>query len=79
MLSLEFHGWQISIIRGLRNTSDFQAEMNYQTWLKKINPNLNIVNLFASPELIHVSSTAVLDMIETYGINHPLVKESLIF
>lgn len=73
------HDYPITMVRGLRNTSDFQAEMNYQTWLKKINPNLNIVNLFASPELIHVSSTAVLDMIETYGIDHPLVKESLIY
>ena len=73
------HDYPITMVRGLRNTSDFQAEMNYQTWLKKINPNLNIVNLFASPELIHVSSTAILDMIETYGIDHHLVKESLVY
>ena len=71
------HNYPITLIRGLRNTSDFQAEMNYQTFLKEINPDINVVNIFSSPEYIHISSTAIRELIKVYGIDSNLVKKYL--
>lgn len=72
------HDYPISLIRGLRNTSDFQAEMNYQTFLKEINPDINTINIFASPEYLHISSTSVRELIKVYGIDSELVKKYLV-
>jgi len=72
------HDYPITLIRGLRNTSDFQAEMNYQTFLKEINPDINTINIFASPEYLHISSTSVRELIKVYGIESELVKKYLV-
>jgi pantetheine-phosphate adenylyltransferase len=72
------HDYPMSLIRGLRNNSDFQAEMNYQTFLREINPNITTINIFSSPEFLHISSSSIRELIKIYGIESDLVKKYII-
>ena len=55
------------IIRGLRNTTDFEYESIIAEANKKLNPNVETVFFLSSPELRCVSSTVVRDIIKNNG------------
>jgi len=54
------------ILRGLRNTTDFQFEKSIAQMNRQISPNIETVFLVTPPELGHVSSTIVRELIK-YG------------
>jgi len=56
------------IIRGLRNTTDFEYENSIAQINKNIYPDLETVLFITSPELAYISSTIVRD-IHRYGQN----------
>jgi pantetheine-phosphate adenylyltransferase len=56
------------LLRGLRNTTDFEYENSIAQINKNIYPNLETVLFITSPELAYISSTIVRD-IHRYGQN----------
>lgn len=55
------------IVRGLRNTSDFDFERNISGLNQKLNNNIETVFLIASPEYSFISSTIVREIIKHGG------------
>ena len=53
---IQSKNYPITLIRGLRNTSDFSAEQNYSKWLTEIDSSTRIVNIFCDKEFEHISS-----------------------
>ena len=65
------------ILRGLRNSSDF----NYEQSIAQTNSSLSKIEsvfLISSPQLAHISSTIVRDIIKNEGDYKSLVPESVI-
>ena len=65
------------ILRGLRNSSDF----NYEQSIAQTNSSLSSIEsvfLISSPQLTHISSTIVRDIIRNGGDYKRLVPESVI-
>ena len=65
------------ILRGLRNSSDF----NYEQSIAQTNSSLSEIEsvfLISSPQLAHISSTIVRDIIKNEGDYKSLVPESVI-
>ena len=65
------------ILRGLRNSSDF----NYEQSIAQTNSSLSSIEsvfLISSPQLAHISSTIVRDIIKNEGDYKSLVPESVI-
>jgi len=57
---LKTKNYPITVIRGLRNTTDMQAELNQYRWLQELtNNNINVVSIFCDKEYEHISSTAI--------------------
>jgi len=54
------------LIRGLRNTTDFEYEDSISQVNRYINDNLETVFLITSPELAHISSTIIRE-VHKYG------------
>lgn len=73
----EEQGYNVVIIRGLRNGHDFDYEYNQIRHMWDQHPNLNIMCLFADPAYMHVSSSAyrALEKVEKGSGYHLLAKE----
>lgn len=50
-------GYETTLIRGLRNASDFYYEINLERCLKDENRNIKFVSIFCDAEFEHVSSS----------------------
>ena len=50
---------QITLIRGLRNTTDLQQELTQYRYMQSMDPNISVVSIFCDAELAHVSSTGI--------------------
>lgn len=53
------YGWDITLIRGLRNAADLGYEQNLITFLKRMMPEMKVVFLICDPEYQHISSSAL--------------------
>ena len=65
------------ILRGLRNSSDF----NYEQSIAQTNSSLSLIEsvfLISSPQLAHISSTIVRDIIRNEGDYKSLVPKSVV-
>jgi pantetheine-phosphate adenylyltransferase len=53
-------GYPVTIIRGLRNSTDLQYELNQYRYLQDLTNNqINIISIFCDREFEHISSTAI--------------------
>lgn len=52
-----------TLVRGVRDNEDLIAEARMGCYLRDLLPSINIVYLFPSPEVVHVSSSAVRELI----------------
>lgn len=52
-------GEEIVVIRGLRNSTDFQYEQNQYRYIQELMPNIRIVNIFCDKEFEHISSSGI--------------------
>jgi pantetheine-phosphate adenylyltransferase len=48
-----------TLIRGLRNTTDLQAELVQLRWLQELKPDIKVVNIVCDLQFEHVSSSAI--------------------
>ncbi|MFO0323045.1 MAG: adenylyltransferase/cytidyltransferase family protein [Bacteroidota bacterium] len=51
--------YEIIIIRGLRNSTDFQYEQNQYRYLQELKPGIKVVNIFCDKEFEHISSSGI--------------------
>jgi len=51
--------FEVTVIRGIRNSTDLQYEMNQYRWLTEMKPDLRMVSIFCDKEYEHISSSAL--------------------
>ncbi|MCC6371715.1 MAG: adenylyltransferase/cytidyltransferase family protein [Bacteroidia bacterium] len=52
-------GQDVVVIRGLRNSTDFQYEQNQYRYIQELMPGIKIVNIFCDKEFEHISSSGI--------------------
>lgn len=52
-------GYETVIVRGLRNSTDFQYEQNQYRYIQELKPQVRIVNVFCDKEFEHISSSGI--------------------
>jgi pantetheine-phosphate adenylyltransferase len=50
---------EVVVIRGLRNSTDFQYEQNQYRYIQELMPDIRIVNIFCDKEFEHISSSGI--------------------
>ena len=63
------------IIRGIRNTIDFQYEKDIAQTNAQLNPTITTIFFATTPELAHISSSMVRDIFMHRGNYHPFVPK----
>ncbi len=49
----------VTVIRGLRNSTDFQYEQNQYRYIQELMPSIKIINIFCDKEFEHISSSGI--------------------
>jgi pantetheine-phosphate adenylyltransferase len=52
-------GHDVVVIRGLRNSTDFDYEQNQYRYIQELMPEINIVSIFCDKEFEHISSSGI--------------------
>jgi pantetheine-phosphate adenylyltransferase len=52
-------GHDVVVIRGLRNSTDFQYEQNQYRYIQELMPDVKIINIFCDKEFEHISSSGI--------------------
>lgn len=52
-------GYDVTLIRGLRNATDLQYELTQYRFFQDLKPNIKVVSLFCDKEYEHISSSAI--------------------
>jgi len=50
---------EVIVIRGLRNSTDFNYEQNQYRYIQELMPEINIVSIFCDKEFEHISSSGI--------------------
>ncbi len=51
--------YDVVVIRGLRNSTDFQYEQNQYRYIQELKPGIKIVSIFCDKEFEHISSSGI--------------------
>lgn len=57
-------GYDVTLIRGLRNSTDLQYEMCQFQYLQELKPDIKIVNIFCDKQFEHISSSAIRNLMK---------------
>jgi len=72
----ELAGYEnITLIRGLRNSTDLQYEMTQYRYFQDLMPTIQVVSIFCDKEFEHISSSGI-KLLSNYGGEH--VKQYLL-
>ena len=52
-------GYEVTVVRGLRNSTDFQYEQNQYRYIQELKPDIKIINIFCDKEFEHISSSGI--------------------
>jgi len=52
-------GQDVVVVRGLRNSTDFQYEQNQYRYIQELMPEIKIINIFCDKEFEHISSSGI--------------------
>jgi pantetheine-phosphate adenylyltransferase len=52
-------GYDVIVVRGLRNSTDFQYEQNQYRYIQELMPGIKIINIFCDKEFEHISSSGI--------------------
>ncbi len=69
--SLEYDA---TVIRGLRNSADFRAELIQHRFSQDFKPNIKVVSIFCDREYTHISSSAIRQLKQFAKENDYLIK-----
>jgi pantetheine-phosphate adenylyltransferase len=67
-------GYEVTVVRGLRNSTDFQYEQNQYRYIQELKPDIRIVNVFCDKEFEHISSSGIRTL-EKYNKHKPYLLE----
>lgn len=56
---VESLGYEVIVVRGLRNSTDFQYEQNQYRYIQELMPSIKIINIFCDKEFEHISSSGI--------------------
>lgn len=56
---IESFGYDVTVIRGLRNSTDFNYEQNQYRYIQELKPDIKIINIFCDKEFEHISSSGI--------------------
>ncbi|MCD6019240.1 MAG: adenylyltransferase/cytidyltransferase family protein [Bacteroidetes bacterium] len=56
---IEAFGYDVTVVRGLRNSTDFQYEQNQYRYIQELKPDIKIINIFCDKEFEHISSSGI--------------------
>ena len=56
---VESYGYDVVVVRGLRNSTDFQYEQNQYRYIQELMPQIKIINIFCDKEFEHISSSGI--------------------
>lgn len=62
------HNNNITVIRGLRNSTDLQYEMTQYRYLQDLMPDIQVVSIFCDKEYEHISSSGIRSLTK-YGVD----------
>jgi pantetheine-phosphate adenylyltransferase len=51
--------YDVTVIRGLRNSTDFQYEQNQYRYIQELKKDIKIINIFCDKEFEHISSSGI--------------------
>ena len=51
--------YDVTVVRGLRNSTDFQYEQNQYRYIQELKPGIKIINIFCDKEFEHISSSGI--------------------
>jgi pantetheine-phosphate adenylyltransferase len=51
--------YDVVVIRGLRNSTDFQYEQNQYRYIQELKPGIKIISIFCDKEFEHISSSGI--------------------
>lgn len=60
--------YNVTLIRGLRNGSDLNGEINFERYLKDLMPEIQIVSIFTDADVEHISSSGIKELIKSSTI-----------
>lgn len=66
---IDSFGYDVTVIRGLRNSTDFNYEQNQYRYIQELKPDIKIVNIFCDKEFEHISSSGIRTL-EKYNKHH---------
>lgn len=67
-------GHDAVVVRGLRNSTDFDYEQNQYRYIQELMPGIRIVNIFCDKEYEHISSSGIRTL-EKFGKHRPYILE----
>ncbi len=56
---VESLAYEVTVIRGLRNSTDFQYEQNQYRYIQELKSDIKIINIFCDKEFEHISSSGI--------------------
>lgn len=56
---VESFDYELTVIRGLRNSTDFNYEQNQYRYIQELKPDIKIINIFCDKEFEHISSSGI--------------------
>lgn len=56
---IDSFGYDITVIRGLRNSTDFNYEQNQYRYIQELKSDIKIINIFCDKEYEHISSSGI--------------------
>lgn len=56
---MEKEGYDVTLVRGLRNGADLEYEQNMLAFLKDMYPKIKVVAFYCDPKFRHISSSAL--------------------
>ncbi|MDP3556855.1 MAG: adenylyltransferase/cytidyltransferase family protein [Bacteroidota bacterium] len=56
---VESLGYDVVVVKGLRNSTDFQFEQNQYRYIQELMPKIKIINVFCDKEFEHISSSGI--------------------
>jgi len=64
----------VVVVRGLRNSTDFQYEQNQYRYIQELMPGIKIINIFCDKEFEHISSSGIRTL-EKFNQHHNYILE----
>ena len=70
-------GYPVTLIRGLRNTTDLKYELKQLRYMQDFKEDINVINICCDRQFEHISSSDIRDMIRSFGTPHDDIRDMI--